>query len=117
MEIVYKHKETGYEITHKVIKLKLKLAEMSERVYLDCELRLFGARNNEEYPMKYVYDMRHIPFSDDFEMKVKGLFKKDELHHVLSMMDYVSGQFSFYSKHSEIRDTLQNMLIEEYYKN
>ena len=118
MEIVYKHKETGYKITHKEIKERINRAEncAEMRMYLDCTLRLYTRHYADLHPIEYIYDMRNIPFSDEFEVLVEGVFKKDELNNLLGIIDYIGRQSTLYNVYSETREKLQTMLIEEYYK-
>lgn len=66
--IYYRHKETGFVISHK--DLKEKYDEVKEE--LKCnEVVSFRRYNlNTDKPDRFAYGLHEIPFSDDFEILV-----------------------------------------------
>ena len=66
--IYYRHKETGFVISHK--DLKEKYDEVKEE--LECnEVVSFRRYNlNTDKPDRFAYGLHEIPFSDDFEILV-----------------------------------------------
>ena len=66
--IYFRHKETGFVISHK--DLKEKYDEVKEE--LKCnEVVSFGRYNlNTDKPDRFAYGLHEIPFSDDFEILV-----------------------------------------------
>ena len=84
--IYYRHKETGFVISHK--DLKEKYDEVKEELECNEVVRFRRYNLNTNKPDRFAYGLHEIPFSDDFEiLEVDESLKSEDYIRLINILE------------------------------